>query len=1067
MRETTCAQSDAIAALLGEGNDRERRQRALLHVAECPSCRATYLAAKDGQARSARRGTIAWLMAAVVAAGALAIWWNARTAKPISGLVSAVSGVDHRPVEARLFGGFRYRPYAAPQRASNEDLAAAVEAAQGDPRATAIGDLLTGRLDRSIEQFESLLESGERADLLTDLAAARYERARRDDHSLDLPFAFTAAARACELAPGAPEPRHVYALIVEALGLREDALEAWNAYLAIDSTSKWADEARERVARLAPARPVSSDEILRIAAMADERQIDRIAEQAPQLVREIVEDQLFADWAVAYEAGNTSRAATLLKSARLFGEALVRRGGDRTLLDCARAIEGGSSDDVARLAKAHRLYQRGRELYGESAYAEARPALLEAGSLLRDTKSSLAWRAFMYAAASSQRLGDESTAWAELQALLQALRQHADAYPAVYGQALWARGRIEFARGRGHDSLATYVEAQKWLVRARENSNVVGVTNMIAASYRQIGDAESAWTHTLITLRTIDELTTYSGRQGALSDASYAAARSEHAALADLFARRFAINVRLKKDPGLFTQALHLRGVAMLARRNYREADRLLTLAETSLDEKTSRANPQMRGFITSARGEALVNIDPEAAAHFLEAAIASSRADNYEVRMPRMQLELGKAYRRMERLEDAEEAFRQGLAFVEEQRASLPKDEDRSMFTDTARSLYEELIGRLVARGATDEALNVVRSARVIGVTSPVSMVADTDRRETALADDGTRIEYFILPDALLIWSTAGRRNFVRQPLPEHFSDRIDRGTAALRSCRHMSDCKGEAAALYDLLIRPVGEEIRGSDELTIAPDAVLHRVPFGALYDSNANEFLVERHTITIALGDGGSPAHRPYRSILVAAPRTVDPTLPNLAHARAEARRAAAAFPVSEVLDEDSATAERFLARAGEHEIVHFAGHARWNERQPGSASLLFTPVGNPPVAALYADDVSKHRFNKTRLVVLAACDTARGKVSSVGLLGFARTFTAAGVPHVIGSLWPVDDRASAQLFSHFYPAVARGAEPARALRDAQRALLAASETNGPAHWATFQIYSGNEQRERGKQ
>ncbi|PYO37913.1 MAG: hypothetical protein DMD29_14540, partial [Gemmatimonadetes bacterium] len=57
------------------------------------------------------------------------------------------------------------------------------------------------------------------------------------------------------------------------------------------------------------------------------------------------------------------------------------------------------------------------------------------------------------------------------------------------------------------------------------------------------------------------------------------------------------------------------------------------------------------------------------------------------------------------------------------------------------------------------------------------------------------------------------------------------------------------------------------------------------------------------------------------------------------------------------------------------------------------------------------------------------------------------------HVVATLWPVEDRATADLMEHFYERFTAGADPAAALAAAQRALLAAPATAHPFYWAGF--------------
>jgi len=75
----------------------------------------------------------------------------------------------------------------------------------------------------------------------------------------------------------------------------------------------------------------------------------------------------------------------------------------------------------------------------------------------------------------------------------------------------------------------------------------------------------------------------------------------------------------------------------------------------------------------------------------------------------------------------------------------------------------------------------------------------------------------------------------------------------------------------------------------------------------------------------------------------------------------------------------------------------------------------------------------------LVVLSACRSASGKISSDGIADLSRAFIAAGAPSVVASLWEAADAPTAILMKAFYRAYAAGESKDRALRDAQLHLL----------------------------
>ena len=62
--------------------------------------------------------------------------------------------------------------------------------------------------------------------------------------------------------------------------------------------------------------------------------------------------------------------------------------------------------------------------------------------------------------------------------------------------------------------------------------------------------------------------------------------------------------------------------------------------------------------------------------------------------------------------------------------------------------------------------------------------------------------------------------------------------------------------------------------------------------------------------------------------------------------------------------------------------------------------------------------------------------------------------AGAGNVVATLWPVEDRASAELVGGFYDALAEY-DAAAALAEAQRGLLAQEGWRAPYYWAAYQV------------
>jgi CHAT domain-containing protein/tetratricopeptide (TPR) repeat protein len=140
-----------------------------------------------------------------------------------------------------------------------------------------------------------------------------------------------------------------------------------------------------------------------------------------------------------------------------------------------------------------------------------------------------------------------------------------------------------------------------------------------------------------------------------------------------------------------------------------------------------------------------------------------------------------------------------------------------------------------------------------------------------------------------------------------------------------------------------------------------------------------------------------------------------------------------------------------------VLHFATHAVADTENPELSGLVLSQVdaeGRPREGFLGLSDIYDLDLDAS-LVVLSGCRTALGKeVRGEGLMGLTRGFEYAGVPRVVASLWPVEDRSTAELMKRFYQAMWRGDHPlapAAALREAQRWLR--RRYQDPHSWAGF--------------
>jgi len=157
----------------------------------------------------------------------------------------------------------------------------------------------------------------------------------------------------------------------------------------------------------------------------------------------------------------------------------------------------------------------------------------------------------------------------------------------------------------------------------------------------------------------------------------------------------------------------------------------------------------------------------------------------------------------------------------------------------------------------------------------------------------------------------------------------------------------------------------------------------------------------------------------------------------------KQAAAAKFKTKVFTNLNATEESFksISAANSPAILHIATHGFFYSNLDSSSNifssskdplmrsgLLFAGANNSfqgkmpdnlEDGILTAYEVSNMYLPKTRLVVLSACETARGDIQgSEGVYGLQRAFKMAGVQNLVMSLWEVPDTETAEFMQEFY-------------------------------------------------
>jgi CHAT domain-containing protein/tetratricopeptide (TPR) repeat protein len=315
-------------------------------------------------------------------------------------------------------------------------------------------------------------------------------------------------------------------------------------------------------------------------------------------------------------------------------------------------------------------------------------------------------------------------------------------------------------------------------------------------------------------------------------------------------------------------------------------------------------------------------------------------------------------------------------------------------------------------------------------------------------------------------------------------------------------SDVRDAARRVAELALWPVADFVRHRRVIFI-PDDALHTVPFALLpwTSGTAGPLVVERTELsimpsTVFITRAGAP-HAAFESAprleLIGDPvfraadwqrecretqaigafgevdvervvtRSMNGSLPRLPGSRAEiaaiaelAHRYSPGSRVREHLGCEATPRALREAAATNPTLLHIATHGYVDAYRPRLSALALTPdEDSKGVTATFGLlDILRMKID-SRLVVLSACDTSRGRLlPGEGVLGPAQAFLQAGAASVLASYWRIADDATAPFMRTFYRhLLVERMTAAAALRQTQLDYLRA----GSSHvWAAFTLF-----------
>ncbi|OEJ21651.1 hypothetical protein AS594_39740 [Streptomyces agglomeratus] len=193
---------------------------------------------------------------------------------------------------------------------------------------------------------------------------------------------------------------------------------------------------------------------------------------------------------------------------------------------------------------------------------------------------------------------------------------------------------------------------------------------------------------------------------------------------------------------------------------------------------------------------------------------------------------------------------------------------------------------------------------------------------------------------------------------------------------------------------------------------------------------------------------------RSLIVAMPTT--PEQPDLHFVEAEAAMLQDRLPGPVLLREPSPaspslsapTKANVLERLAECAIAHFACHGASDPADPSNSRLLLHDHEDDPLTVASLAPVA---LDQAKLAYLSACRTAAIDTAELfdEAIHLTSAFQLAGFPHVIGTLWEIDDQIAVTIADLFYAGLQSDAtelDPDRAAHALHHALRRVRDGHG---------------------
>ncbi len=1039
---------------------------------------------------------------------------------------------NERPLDSRI-SDFDYAPKVEGTRGAkdkeNEEFILTKSVASGEvlknPTAEsfhALGQVyLTEKdFDKAIEQFEKAIKLNPNISKLhNDLGVALLEKGKlaktkcvektkqkqecddeKEPYLLSLAQANEEFAKAIELDKTLLEANFNQALCIQAHEvLPNQAKEAWENYLKLDSTSKWADEARKNLETIETQKPVSKnkDEILRDFLAAkdagdDDKAWEIISRNRDLGSSKLIPQQLAFLFVDSKVTGNETEAKKAIDALVYAGKLEEKKGGDLFWNQLANYYYQIKNEHISSTQEAQKLMIESANLRLQGHTNKSLDGFIKAKNIFKSNgnlvEEKLCENWIASASFHLDKLEESNKFFTDF---VEYSENNKFKWLATQS---YARLQIGFNSQNKHS--ASIENSYKALKIAYETNDIFNIKRSLynlADNYRSLGQYKKAFNVEEKELSFIDSNQSSVERIGTLETITSLLNELRLYRTAILYQKE-AINVA-KDANNIIDEQLSLMYLGTLFT-NLKKYDEAKTYFKESIEKANSFESEEVKSKALAYTNLRYANLQRILGYSDESAKLFESSTNFYsssEFKLHNYESNKGKLLSNLQSGNDAEIQKELPVIFdiFTKYRKEIVEEQNRNSFFDNEQDVYdiatEYEFGKSDFATAFDYA-EESRSRSLLDLQNSVSQVSTNEKQpeikfsanlseplkltqiQAEMPENTELLVYSVLPEKVLIWTiTKDSLNATKYEISiENLQEKVTNYLQSVSKNQELDEQVKLSKELFQILISPIKEKLDTQKQIIIVPDKILFRLPFATLY---SDKYFLEDYKISY------SPSANIFLNctkkakdldekkaetlLSIGNPQfnqnEYENSLQTLPSAKDEATEIAKLYVNPKVLVESEATKESVKENIKNADVFHFAGHYLAEEKTPLLSSFV---LAGEKISNLANYEIISEKLSHTRLIVLSACDTEiETYYNGEGMIGASRTFLAINVPLVVASQWSVDSEATKDLMIRFHQLrKTENLSTAEALRISQLEMLKNEKFKEPYYWAAFNSIGG---------